>query len=491
MLLAVDDVSWPFRGNLTLFMSKPKVRPEPVLIPSRDNPNAPDNIATHHYGTVLLDEGKFRMWYYPVHSSQDQKRLIQGPICYAESVDGLVWIKPVLQQVEIKGTRENNAIALPARSVEGVQVIKDSADPDPRRRYKMVYNPSHPDYVYTMRSATSADGLSWTAGAETPVRSFLEMASFYKHNGYYVVNSHIWGRTEGGRAEGRQAYVWVSTNFDEWLQESGPSFALQEPETGSGFFGKYAQVHLGIAGVSFGNVVVGLYGLWQERGWGEEGTTCDLGLVLSHDGFRFHEPVRGHIFLSHLESPVTAVPGKKYPTILTQSNSIVNYRDETRIYHGRWRNAAFRAGERVDYWGECALATLPRDRWGALGLLPEVTEGFKLPTQIRATRATSDGSAWSTPIQLPSGVVTEIWLNADAANQMRLEIADERLNLLPEYSGVLSGRATASGGLDCRVDWSGPDLSPLKGKTVRLRLHLGKDGGADPKFYALYLRARH
>ena len=113
MLLAVDHVSWPLRGGLGVFMSKPKVRAEPVLTPSRDNPSAPDNIATHHYGTVMLDDGKFRMWYYPVHSTLDQKRLIQGPICYAESDDGFVWRKPILRQLEVKGSRENNAIALP------------------------------------------------------------------------------------------------------------------------------------------------------------------------------------------------------------------------------------------------------------------------------------------------------------------------------------------------------------------------------------------
>ena len=38
-------------------MSKPVVRPEPVLIPTRDDPNAPDNVATHHYGTVMFDWG--------------------------------------------------------------------------------------------------------------------------------------------------------------------------------------------------------------------------------------------------------------------------------------------------------------------------------------------------------------------------------------------------------------------------------------------------
>ena len=488
VLLAIDPVSWPIRGGLGIFLSKPRVRREPVLTPSRDNPKAPDNVATHHYGTVLLDEGKFRMWYYPVRTTESPNRLNQGPICYAESIDGLTWTKPVLRQVEVKGSRENNAIALPAEVIEGVQVIKDLKDPDPKRRYKMVFNPSHPDLVYSLRTATSPDGLDWTAGPQTPIGSFLEIGSLYQHNGLFMVNAQIWGRTEGGRAEGRQAYVWISPNFDTWLQEPAASFALPEPATGSGYFGKYSQVHLGVAGVSLGNVVIGLYGLWHERGWGENGTTCDFGLVLSHDGIHFHEPVRGHVFLSHLDSPVTPVPGKQYPTILTQSNSILNYGDETRIYHGRWRNAGYVAGERPDYWGECALATLPRDRWGSLALLPEVTEGFILPTQVRATKATIEGNVWSMPIQLPAAAETEIWINADAADQISVEIADERFNLNPDYSGARAGRTKTAGGLDCRIEWLRKDLGALKGKTVRLRLRMAKGSSEEPRFYALYLR---
>src|SRR5688572_13160300 len=205
VLFAIDPVAWPLRGGLGTFMSKPVIRPEPVLIPTRDDPNAPDNVATHHYGTVIFDEGRFRMWYYAVHLSPDGKRPIQGPICYAESRDGLTWTKPPLRQVEFNGSLENNAVALPGRLFEGVQVIKDAADPDPRRRYKMAYNPSHDDYVYSLRTAVSPDGERWTAGPETPIHQFLEMGSLYQHNGYYIVNSQIWGRAEGGRAEGRQA----------------------------------------------------------------------------------------------------------------------------------------------------------------------------------------------------------------------------------------------------------------------------------------------
>src|SRR5688572_32871222 len=70
VLLAIDDVSWPLRKNLCLTLSKPDVRSEPVLTPNAENPNAPDALAAHFYGTVLHDEGTFRMWYYPCSFKQ-------------------------------------------------------------------------------------------------------------------------------------------------------------------------------------------------------------------------------------------------------------------------------------------------------------------------------------------------------------------------------------------------------------------------------------
>ena len=43
MLLAMDDMLLPFRHHTCLHLSKPTVRPQPVLTPSDDNPAAPDS----------------------------------------------------------------------------------------------------------------------------------------------------------------------------------------------------------------------------------------------------------------------------------------------------------------------------------------------------------------------------------------------------------------------------------------------------------------
>jgi len=116
-LLAIDDVSLPLKRHLCYYLSKPQVRPEPVLTPSRDNPPAPDYLAAHFYGTVLFDQGKFRMWYYPCHLDRNpdwaselkaqaerwKDRIIPGPLCYAGSADGLYWEKPPPGAVAVQG----------------------------------------------------------------------------------------------------------------------------------------------------------------------------------------------------------------------------------------------------------------------------------------------------------------------------------------------------------------------------------------------------
>ncbi len=127
--------------------------------------------------------------------------------------------------------------------------------------------------------------------------------------------------------------------------------------------------------------------------------------------------------------------------------------DETRIYHGRWRNAEY--GE--EYYAEVALATLPRDRWGALGLYPEDSKRLEKP----------EGWVWSAAVTLPPEGC-KVVLNADHARLMKVEVSDADFNLLPQYSGDNSGVPESvrslSSLLPCRVT-----LSSLRESAEHLR----------------------
>lgn len=489
LLLAIDDVSLCFKNNLCLYISEPQVRAEPVLTPN-DNPDAPDSLAAFFYGAVLHEEGKFRMWYYPasfkkpgddeamgtVSTSSDELNINQGPVCYAESDDGLHWTRPNLGQVTFRGNTDNNAIQLSELPLEGVQVIRDDIDPDPARRYKMIYNCPGRNKRFTVRGATSPDGISWTLGAKQPIGSFVEQGGFYQFNGLYIVNaqsSYPNICSDGGHLAGRQGVVWISTDFDNWLQEHADSFWFPEPRDpeARGSNQPYDQVHIGNGAATYGNVAVGLYCNFHTRPNGDEwfgmGTTSgDFGLAVSNDGIIFREPVKNHIFLDRKDSAAPSAPGTVQETILCQGNGILNVGDETWIYHGRWRNAA----EIEHYYSEIALATLPRDRWGALGLYPRQQKG----------------AVWTAPIALPH-VPWELLLNADDGAGIRVDIGDLNYRMLGTFSGTSGGTASDSG-LELPVTWQA-DRTPLAGQTVRLRFSFERvENAGEPRLFAAYLR---
>jgi hypothetical protein len=492
LLLAIDDAAWPARKQVCLHLSKPRVRAEAVVTPAARESAAPDNCAAMFYGTVLRDGGRFRMWYHACHFGMNpdwppdtarqfakyRDPVLLGPPCYAESEDGIAWRKVELGRTLFKGDRRNNALDLPHGLTAGVCVIKDEEDPDPDRRYKMVYQffPRFSDpplagqgRMSTIATAVSPDGLGWRFTGVPFVDQFIEPSSFYKHDGKYIVTyqaGDAWGSHfgEGGRTSGRQGLARYSPDFERWVDGYVESLVLPEPAENSarGAKGDYVQNHLGVGAASFGNVCVGLYGLWHNKPVFHD-IWCDFGLAVSQDGLRFREPAQGHIFLAASESPAEPAAARTYRTNLCQANGILNFGEETRIYHGRWRNTGWEYVE--DYYGSVALATLPRDRWGALVLFPNREEG----------------SFWSAPVALgPEG----LRLNAEGGAGISVEMADERFGLIAAHSGAKAGRPAGEGGLELRVLWpdGAPDLP--RGARVRLKVNLRRAAGVEPRLYA-------
>ena len=474
-LLAIDDLGLGDRDGLTLTLNKPTVRQEPVLKPETGNLSAPDSMAAHFYGTVLHDAGTFRMYYYAVSYRKGAPGdLWQGPVCYAESDDGLNWTKPNLGQVEINGSSQNNALKLSDEATQCAAVIIDDQETDPNKRYKMVYMSF--SHTWTFRTATSPDGVTWEVQEKRPSDKFLEMGSFLRFGDQWIVHGQSGGADAEGTPEGRQGYASTSPDFVNWETNYVDSFRVPEPEDVAkrGLIGDYPQVHLGVGATSFGNVAVGLWGIWhnpseearRKTGWYGAGLiTCDLGLLVSNDGVTYREPVKGAVFVSEKDSPATPLTGVEDPTILCQANGILNVDDQTLIYHGRWRNATV---TKDNYYAEIGLATLPRDRWGTLQLASDIEHGSTL----------------SAPITLPEGGCT-LSLNAEGAGLMLVELADETGTLLPGFSGEHAAMIAGGKGLEHGTRWHN-DLASLAGKTVRVKIGLN---GENAKLYAVYLDA--
>ena len=66
-------------GKLMFFQSKPEYHPAPVLEPG---PEVADAAGTTVFGTVIHDQGMFRMWYHGTPTDWDGANM--ETTCYAE-----------------------------------------------------------------------------------------------------------------------------------------------------------------------------------------------------------------------------------------------------------------------------------------------------------------------------------------------------------------------------------------------------------------------
>jgi len=124
---------------------------------------------------------------------------------YYESADGLHWSKPVVGQVEYKGSRANNFITILAgdKHLRPDCVAYDPTDSDPSRRFKTAL----PGYGF----ATSPDGITWKAMNVEAVPSQDE------YNLSFDLADHQFILTvKRGGPYGRSVHLATSKDFEHW-----------------------------------------------------------------------------------------------------------------------------------------------------------------------------------------------------------------------------------------------------------------------------------
>ena len=115
--------------------------------------------------TVLYDgeDRVFKAWYY----GNDGDTGGAHTTGYAISEDGARWEKPALGLHEHRGRTDNNICVLGMGAV-----IKDEAEEDPARRYKMLMKGSG-----STRMAYASDGIHWDLDTELDMNTMLDPAS--------------------------------------------------------------------------------------------------------------------------------------------------------------------------------------------------------------------------------------------------------------------------------------------------------------------------
>jgi len=102
--------------------------------------------------TVLEDNGRLRMWYI----CRDKRN--RPNLAYAESHDGLHWIKPDLGIAEYDGSRANNLMDMP--NLDG-SVFIDPRAASPEEKYVYIVATGQHATVPGLVRHTSPDGLRW------------------------------------------------------------------------------------------------------------------------------------------------------------------------------------------------------------------------------------------------------------------------------------------------------------------------------------------
>lgn len=490
-VFAFDDVSIPFTRSLQLQMHQPEKYPgNPVL--GRGKSGEPDSWAIHFYGSVIREpNGKFRMWYVGTGDERGQNTHHDSSlwrVLYAESDDGITWVRPKLGLVDYRGSKQNNILRLdPFMGTINIKVLHEPDDPDPARRYKMII---HAHWMKgkvrhgTLAPYGSADGLTWkllvdiTPTPETemptdklllPTVHFEPAGGLYKWDGFYYAS----GQNPIPAARpyySRIARAYRSSDFVHWSQTSNINFVrpTQHVETYSrGQDGK--QTHEGISVWNRGNVLLGMYGQW-EGAKSFSGVTINQGFVISNDGLNFREPMQEWLFMK------IGADGTWDEGGLMQGQGFENVGDKTYIFYGSgdlrtW--TAYKAP--IPPRGSVGLATLPRDRFGDLRVY-DTDEGA-------SEFVTND-------ISVKPGANLKLFLNADglgADAALKIELLSHDERPLPGHAG-LQASVIRSGGFQVPVAW--PHGANLMGLPERFRIKVSFEGAKkeEIRFYALYVQ---
>lgn len=162
------------------FMENVQLKIEPAVKDTENNPlfteDKPWEVRIDNgYPNVIYDEKekKYKCFYTLIVEDKDcwmvsrEERASRDYIprsdrvtgfAYAESNDGIHWIKPNLNRVEWNGNKNNNLLF---KYAHGTGVMLDEHETDPNRRYKMVTKIDYPVDRQHMAVSYSPDGINW------------------------------------------------------------------------------------------------------------------------------------------------------------------------------------------------------------------------------------------------------------------------------------------------------------------------------------------
>jgi hypothetical protein len=377
--------------NARLVLGAPVKEPRNPLLRS-DQPW--ENATNNYYPNVLWDaeEKVWKLWYKNVLADKEVIAQMDPPgtvhdvgwyLLHATSHDGVAWQRPELGLHKFAGSFANNIVS---RDCPNVGVFKDLQDPDPARRYKMVFDIG----LGKPRVRFSADGIRW--GEASGVQGFTAQQGDTHNNAFFD--------TRLGK------YLWFTKLYlgerlvtrlesDDFLHWKSSGVVLRSTLDEGRVHQTYALTVFPYANLYLGYVMMYHVGA---------GRTVDVELAWSPDSIHWQRVAPGKAFL-----PLGAAGSYDSGCIYAQAGPPVVQDGELLIYYGG--SPAVHQGWKRS--GDLCLARLREDRFAAY----EPTEAGK-----PAVLTTSLLRATNQPIRLNADGVVKMETLPEADGQVRLRL---------------------------------------------------------------------
>ena len=422
------------------------------------------------FGSVLYDEQEklFKMWYL-ADAAGCKDGYFDDPTftCYATSVDGIHWQKPLVGTLTAKNGKPHNVVThyfLPS-------VVKDMKEPDASRRYKMVcWRQREPMGYHT---CTSPDGLHWNELSKSPITFSGDVIS-----AFWDTRRELWvafpkqGRLWRGN-DRRVFSTIVSKDFVHW---SEPILSwTTDLRDDAGTLARIGQVrplltvpddsrlmrteYYGIGSYQAESCTIGFPWILsinnRSRGGGNDDGPQELQLAVSRDLVNWERPFR---------TPVIAIGELDRWDASYQmcAATAIRVGDEIRLYYA---GANYTHGT-SDYGGQLGeyMKNPKLKATSSIGLAT-----WKLDRFVSVDGPAEGGVLTTVPVKF-SGKRMEINADTKQGGSVVVELCDAAGKPLPGYTASDSFH-----GDDLRhvVAFQGKsDLAALAGKPIVLRLHL-------------------
>lgn len=437
--LFLDDFLIVKTDNVRRVMQQPqRHRANPLIV--QDRPWERRMISV--YGTVLYDTRtkKYRCWYSASESDSGVPDTPEAPgtaeyyQCYAESADGLKWIKPNVGKKQYGRHKQHNIVVSDAH---GLCVLPTPMHSDPKRKYLAIGGAT---------LVASPNGIDWhePAPEENNWREAVQKndtsSCVVYWKGEYLAFVRFQGKEhavvdrETGlkwRGTMRKVGLCVSTDGIHWT----PKQMIFECDKADGY--PWTQPY-GISVTPYGDVLIGLLpvlSMTPKTGNNSYGK-MDVQLVVSRDGRHWSRVANRESFMKSASEEST---GKRrwdmeiYPstTLLVRNDTIHLYYTGKNILHGETR---LPGNENLKYKIDIGLATLPADRFVALRPKNAQTEARLQTKMLRLSGQ-------------------ELLVNADVtAADLRVELLDKRGKVISGFEAARS-HAITHDSLRFRIRW--------------------------------------